>query len=110
MRNALALLVPVLASFAAQPADACGPYGYTPRLMRVTTHFADGGTRAFVITNEQVSDNQAWVRLAPMTYDYAAVVDVANPETAIDVTLVGPKGTKVVSSRERVYLSRTFVS
>lgn len=110
MRNALALLVPVLASLAARPADACGPYGFTPRLMRVSTHFADGGTRAFVITNEKIADNQPWVRLAPMTYDYASVVDVANPENPLDVTLVGPAGTKIVSSRERVYLSRTFVS
>ena len=52
MRNALALLVPVLVPVLAslsQPADACGPYGFTPRLMRVTTHFADSGTRAFTI-------------------------------------------------------------
>lgn len=110
MRNALALLLPVLASLAARPADACGPYGFTPRLMRVSTHFADGGTRAFVITHEQVADNQPWVLLAPRSYDNASVVDVANPETPIDVTLVGPAGTKIVSSRERVYLSRTFVS
>ena len=78
--------------------------------MRVTTHFADGGTRAFVITNQKVAANQPWVRLAPMTYDYASVVDVDNPDTAIEMTLVGPTGTKIVSSRERVYLSQTFVS
>ncbi len=111
MRNAL-LALPVLASLLSlKPADACGPYGnFRLRLMRVTTHFADGGTRAFVITNQKVSDKQPWVRLAPMTYDYASVVDVENPEAAIDMTLVGPKGTKIVSSRERVYLSQTFVS
>lgn len=109
MRNALVLLAPVLASLA-RPADACGPYGFTPRLMRVSTHFADGGTRAFVITNEKVSDDQPWVLLAPRSYDNASVVDVANPKAPIDVTLVGPAGTKIVSSRERVYLSRTFVS
>ncbi len=109
MRNALLALV-VLTSVRVESAEACGPYSFAPKLMRVTTHFADGGTRAFVITNQKVADDQPWVQLAPMTYDYASVVDVENPETAIDLTLVGPAGTKLVSSRERVYLSRTFVS
>lgn len=110
MRNAL-LALPVLASlFAIKPADACGPYGFRPSLMHLSTHYADGGTRTFVLTNQTVSNDQPWVRLAPMTYDSASIVDVDNSEHAANITLIGPKGAKVVSTKERVYLARTFLS
>lgn len=110
--NAKLLLAPVLASFvlSAQPADACGPYSFAPQLFRVSTHYVDGGTRSFVITNLKVAEDQPWVRLAPMTYDYAGIVDVADPDGAVDFTLVGPSGAKLISSKRQVNISRTFVS
>jgi hypothetical protein len=108
------LLAPVLATFALstiQPADACGPYGRSPRLLQISSHYVDGATRTFVLTNEGVPERDlAWVRLAPMTYDYASLADAPDPTRAIDFTLIGPSGTRVVSSREKVYLSHTFLA
>jgi len=108
MRNLL--IVPMLASLAlaAEPADACGPYVSKPRLMQLTTHFTDGGLRSFAITNEPAPANLAWTRLAPSTYDYASIAEASDPERALDLTLVGPDGTQLVSSRRRVFLSQTF--
>lgn len=109
------LIAPVLASFAlttVRPADACGPYMREPTLMRISGHRTESGNRVFAITSEAMPaiDHDKWVRLAPRTYDYAAVADAPNLARAIDMTLIGPSGTRVVSSRERVYLSQTFVS
>lgn len=110
MRNALFILPVLAAALVTKPADACGPYSFGPQVLNLSTHFADGGTRTFIITKRRVADDQPWVRLAPMTYDYAGIVDVKDPETALDFTLVGPSGTKVISTKRQVNLSHTFVS
>ncbi len=109
------LLAPVLATLAIatlRPADACGPYGSEPKLMRLTGHHGREASRSFVLLDQPVpnADKLAWKQLAPGTYDPAAVVDTADLERPMDMTLIGPSGTRVVSSKERVFLSRTFVS
>lgn len=118
MRNLL--LAPVLASFvlSSAPAEACGPYTPEPTLFKLSTHAVRSGTRlvttttrTFVLTDtidRAQADRLAWQPLAPGTYDYARMAlapDLAQP---IDLTLIGPGGTKVVSSKRRAFLDRTF--
>lgn len=117
MRNVF--LAPVLASLVianVRPADACGgSYAPEPKLMLLSGHYtreAGGSIRSFVMLHQAVpnAEKLAWKQLAPGTYDYAAVVDTADLERPMDITLIGPAGTRVVSSKQRVFLSRTFVS
>lgn len=119
MRNVL--LAPVLASLvlSSTPADACGPYVPEPTIFQLSSHLTRTGvdlasrsTRTFVLTGKidrARAARLAWQTLAPRSYDHARValdVDLARP---MEVTLIGPAGTKVVSSKRRAFLDQTFV-
>lgn len=113
MRNFL--LAPILASLALstiRPADACGPYVMEPSLLLLSSHYTERGTRSFVHLGEPVGngDQLTWDLLAPHTYDHASTVDAPDLESPKELTLIGPKGTKVVASMARVVLRNTFVS
>lgn len=125
MRNLL--LAPVLASFAltsfTAPADACGPYVQEPKIFKLTTHHVESHTRLSQSGKQSASTTFAligsidaeqakqlpWQRLAPHSYDYSAMAPASDLATPMTVTLIGPTGTTVVSSKRRAFLEHTFV-
>ncbi len=109
------LVIPALASVlsSVRPADACGGYIREPQLMRISSHHTEGTTRSFVLLGDldaATAKQAKWVRLAPSTYDYAALADATDLDAPMTFTLIGPSGTRVVSTRQRSLLSQTFVS
>jgi hypothetical protein len=91
-------------------ADACGPYGgiRPPAVYPLTTHHIhDGGTwsaRSFALLNQAPEVTPAWRQLAPGTYDYTMIAEAKDLDAPAELTLVGPAGTRVVSTRSRVFL------
>lgn len=100
---------------APQTAEACG--GYTrferaPRSFAVSTHFiprANKGDahRAFVALGGTAPDGLAWKPLAPVSYD-ATQIASAPASAPMTLTLVGEKGTRVITSARYVYLSQSM--
>lgn len=93
-------------------ADACGPYGgvYVPRVFQLTTHSIKNrddqtwSIRSFALLAQAPQGSPAWRQIAPYTYDYTMIADAPDLETPTELTLVGPSGTRVVSTRSRVFL------
>jgi hypothetical protein len=116
MRNLL--LAPVLASFvlSSAPADACGPYMQEPTIFKLSTHHRGTQvtglvTRTFVLTgaiDQAQADQMSWQRLGVMSFDLARFATAPDLATPMDVTLIGPGGTKVVSSKRRGFLEGGF--
>ncbi len=114
MRNLL--LAPVLASLAiatVRPADACGPYVREPKVFRLSSHYVQTlgqpATRTFALVDAAANTEQlAWTRLAPNTYDYARMSRMSDLATPMAVTLIGPSGTRVITSKQRAVLDHTF--
>jgi hypothetical protein len=114
MRNLLLASLASLTVTAAlqNDADACGPYGgvYAPRVFQLTTHSINNRdnhswtTRSFALLAQAPEGSPAWRQIAPFTYDYTQIADAPDLDDAMELTLVGPSGTKVVSSRSRVFL------
>lgn len=113
MRNFLCLAAAFALStaVAAPPtADACGgSYGAvvrTPRSFAVSKHFVRDAKnqRAFVALGGTAPDGLAWKQLAPRTYD-ATKIAPAPAGAPMTLTLVGEKGTRVITSARYVYLS-----
>lgn len=96
-------------------AEACGGYmrvERAPRSFAVSTHFipraADGVThRAFVALAGRAPEGLAWTPLAPVSYD-ATLIAPAPALSPMTLTLVGEKGTRVVTSARYVYLSQSM--
>jgi len=105
------LLIAALAvsSFPSPDAEACGGYLAEPRVFLMSNHGTPtrhGGwqTRMFVPLGGQAPANTIWRRLAPGTYDYARIANAPAFDQAMTMTLVGPSGTRVVSSKTRWFL------
>lgn len=110
------LLIAAAAALSAMPssrADACGGYVREPQVLVVSTHHlprAEGGARRrmFVILDERAPEGLAWTRLAPGSYDDAKIASAPPLAEPMEVTLVGPSGTRTVKLRERVYLASSW--
>ena len=120
MRLLNAFLASVLAgaTLAPQISDACcGPYAYNPapRMLMVSSHSAQAKgnkwtNRSFVVL-EQSFDAQAngeWIQLAPMSFDRAQVMALPALETPMELTLVGPAGTRTVKAKKQFALTGDF--
>jgi len=116
----LALTATLASAFAPSIADACGG-GYggerLPSVFAVDTHFSSRengeamGRRAFVLfASAAPTDKAVWTRLAPMTFDYTRIADAPDSTYPTTVTLIGPSGTRVVSSKDRTFIADSFRS
>jgi hypothetical protein len=115
MRTTTLLLASVSALVAglSTDADACGSYVPTPRVLQVATPFMRGeGQRpmTFVLTGEAPTGKPAWTRIAPGTYDYTEVADAPDLARPMEVTLLGPSGTRLVSTARRSFIQHSFVT
>jgi hypothetical protein len=103
-----------------QIAAACGgpyaDYNPAPRVLAVSSHSVpaknDGQhwiRRAFVVLEKSIdADDKAWQWLAPYTYDPTHILTMSRLETPMEVTLVGPRGARVVKADRQVALSRDW--
>jgi len=113
MRTLLIAAFSLSALTPSRDADACGSYTPEPQVLRLSTHFVPGGDgdrrRTFALLGSTTPPPKlAWKLLAPMSYDATQIANdmmLANP---ITLTLVGPSGTRVVSSSKHVFLSRSW--
>ncbi len=109
MRTLLLALALASSTLAAPTvADACGGYGMerpTPAALEVT----QWKQRTFVViaSADTPAANASWRRLAPDTYGNTTMI-TAGPDTddSRTLTLVGPSGTRVVSTKKTVFLRR----
>jgi hypothetical protein len=119
MRLISSLLVATLAAttLTTSIAAACGGYGERvapePYVLAVTTHgLMQKGKwthRAFVVLAENVElEAGAWKQLAPGTFDSTRIASVAARTSPLEVTLVGPAGTRVVKTAKQVALSHSW--
>jgi hypothetical protein len=114
------LLAAVLATttLSAQVASACGgsyvDFNPAPRVLAVSTHHLNPGgpgprnDRAFVVlaqSSDAVS-NDDWDFIAPRTFDATQLAVLSPLATPMEVTLVGPSGTRVVKTKQQVALRR----
>jgi len=101
MRN---LVFVALASslFPVADADACGPP--EPRVLRLVQHWTfDNHARLFALTGERVRTPYAWENLPVASYDHWQIAP-GGPATLAAVTLIGPRGSRVVTPSRRVFL------
>ena len=95
------LLASLTISALQNPADACGPYVVEPTVFQLTSGFA--------LLNQAPDEYApAWRRLHPNSYDHTQIADTTPLATPMTITLVGPSGTKVVSSKERALIKSGF--
>jgi hypothetical protein len=92
------LLASLTISALQNPADACGPYVVEPTVY--------GLVNGYAVLNQAPTGDTAltWRRLVPNSYDNTQIADTTRFATPITITLVGPAGNKVVSSRERAVI------
>ncbi len=114
---ALALTATLTSAFAPSIADACGGYmaDRTPAVFAVDDHSIHRvGTdhwnrRAFVVLGKITAPADAtWQLLAPRTYDTTQIADAPDPQQSTTFTLVGPSGSRVVSSNRHTLLKQSF--
>ena len=114
MRTLLIAALSLSAFTPSRDADACGGYIREPRVLRLSTHhipsFDEGaGTRSFVVLGTATPPaTVAWRRLAPSSYDSTQIANDMVLANSVTLTLLGPAGTRVVSSTQHVFLSHTF--
>jgi hypothetical protein len=118
MRLISSILVATLAAttLTTAIAAACGGYVHVdpaPQILTVTTHgLMQNGRwthRGFVVLDQRVElDAAAWKQLAPGTYDGTRIAQVAARAKAVELTLVGPSGTRVISTAKQVALSHSW--
>jgi hypothetical protein len=113
------LLAAVLATttLTTQIAAACGGYADfkpAPRVLAVSSHSIvdtkqHWTRRAFVVLEQSIeADDSAWKWLAPYTYDPTHILTIGRLAKPMEVTLVGPSGTRVVKADQQVALSRSW--
>src|SRR5687767_8051115 len=83
------------------PADACGPYVVEPTVFQLANGFA-------LLNQEAEQGEHTWRRLRPHSYDNTQIANTTPLETPMTITLVGPSGTKVVSSKVRALIKSGF--
>lgn len=114
MRTLLIAALSLSALTPSHDADACGSYVPEPRVLRLSNHqvpsFATGGrARSFVVLGTaKPTAKLDWHRVAPSSYDWAEIANDLQRTHAVTFTLLGPQGTRVVSTKQHVFLARTF--
>lgn len=113
----LALTATLTSAFAPSIADACGGYmrDPLPAVFAVDDHSVHRvGTdrwnrRAFVVLGATTAPADAtWELLAPRSYDSTQIADAPDPQQSTTFTLIGPSGSRVVSSNRLALLKQTF--
>ena len=111
MRTLLIAALSLSAFTPSRDADACGGYVPEPRVLQLTARFEEtnginrGVTRNFAILGLATpSPSLKWRRLAPSSFDSTSIATdtVATPMT---LTLIGNPGARVVTRKQRVFLS-----
>jgi hypothetical protein len=118
MRLISSVLVTALAAttLSTSIAAACGGYvdvDPAPYTLSVTTHgLMENGKwtqRGFVVLEQQVElEAKAWKQLAPGTFDGTRIAFVAPREKPLELTLLGPSGTRVITTAKQVALSHSW--
>src|SRR5512140_2069099 len=92
-------------------APACG-FDPRPAALRVTSHFIPGaGTRSFVVIGDAPTlAESAWRQLAPSSYDGTRIADLPELAAPYELTLVGPSGTRHVSTTHEVALAGDWIA
>jgi len=87
-------------------ADACGGYYSGPRapaLYLVSAHH--DGEHSFVMLNDEFEPKEhQWRVLDPMSFDRTAIAPAPDFTGPVEFMLLGPTGTKKVSTRTRVFI------
>jgi hypothetical protein len=107
MRN---LLIAALAfsSIPSSDSDACG--FEEPQVLMLSSHGVSLGgsrwaTRTFAVLGDAAPADANWRMLAPGTYDGTRIADASPLERAQTMTLVGRKGTRIVTTSDRSFLA-----
>lgn len=115
----LAVTATLTSAFAPSIADACGGGGYggemLPAVFAVDDHHVTReGTdqrRAFILFGSgSPSDKATWTRLWPSSFDNTRIADAPDTTRPVTMTLIGPSGTRVVSSTDRTFIADSFRS
>ena len=85
-------------------ADACGGYMPDPTPAALTVGTWKQRTYVVIAANVTAPDQVTWRRLAPRTFDATMISDGPALDTSRTITLVGPSGTRVVSTTKTAYL------
>jgi hypothetical protein len=104
-----ALAVSMLPSPAA---EACGDYGFRPRVFLLSSHGVKTATgwetRTFAVLGNAAPADAKWSALAPRTYDHSRIAKAPALEDDLQLTLVGPAGTRIVTSRSAWFLDSAW--
>ncbi|MDX2091629.1 MAG: hypothetical protein SFX73_27460 [Kofleriaceae bacterium] len=116
MRSLMVAAALALTSLVAQPvADACGGSydSFRPRIKkRAPALFlvAPHAGSTFVLLNQPVDEKaHTWRRLERRSYDDTMVAPAPMLASPVEITLVGPGGTKIVSARKQVLVKEAFL-
>jgi hypothetical protein len=99
-----ASLVALAASLPLHHADACGRME-APHMFAVSQHY---NHHTFVVLDEAAPADAKWRQLWPDSYDYTRIADAPALDAPMELTLLGPSGTRVVTTTKRVYLEDSF--
>lgn len=116
MRILPQLLVTVFATttLTTEIAAACGDYVQVdpaPRVLAISTHYVLDGerstNRAFVVLERSIEPqrDKQWDLLAPGTFDTTRFLVLPRLASPMEVTLVGPSGTRLVQTDKQVALA-----
>lgn len=86
--------------------DACGPM--PPRVLALSTHGSDHGTRTFARLETAVPAQVAWQSLWRMSYDNTQIAPAPRLATPIHLTLVGNAGTREVTTGTQIFLRESW--
>lgn len=108
MRNILIAALAVSSIPGLDNADACG--FVPPHVMLLSSHSGHvhgtaWGTRTFAVLGEAVPADVRWQPLVPGTYDSSQIANERLLDKPRVLTLVGPAGTRVVSTAQQAVLS-----
>ena len=112
----LAVTATLTSALAPSIAEACGGYmgDPMPAVFAVDDHTVHrlgsrSNRRSFVVLAATTAPaNATWALLAPRSYDSTQIADAPDPKQSTTFTLVGPSGSRVVSSNRLALLKQSF--
>jgi hypothetical protein len=114
MRTLLIAALSLSALSPSRDAEACGGYTPEPRVLRLSTHRfpsfdKNARDRSFAVFGDTTPPAKLeWTLLVPMSYDSTQIANDMQRARTVTLTLLGPAGTRVVSSKKHVFLASTF--
>lgn len=105
MRSLILAAALAVTSLTAPPtAEACGgDYANPPAPVLYLVYSDSAGAHTFVLLNQPVDEEpHTWRRVAPKSHNLTRVAEAPALSAPVDLTLVGPAGTKVVSTRTKM--------